>query len=313
MDVLIPQRKSTHRLDMVVLGRAGLDLYPEPVGTKTRDARTFRADMGGSAGNTAVALARLGIRAGLIAPVSADPVGDFVKRVLADEGVDHLTPEGLADGSRTSLALAETRPSDSEVVIYRNGAADLQLREAPADQAPVLITTGTALACEPSQGATLAALQAAECTVLDLDYRAYTWRSAEAARQTYAAALAHTDLLVGNEEEFALLAGLRNPLTYARSIAPNHRLVIYKRGAKGAIALMPDGSEEAFGVFHVEALKPFGAGDSFMGGLMSQLYKGHSVAEAVRFGSACAAFVVSRPGCASAMPRESDVFALMEI
>ncbi len=313
MDALVPQRQAAHRFDMVVLGRAGLDLYPEPAGTKTRDAQTFRADMGGSAGNIAVALARLGVRTGLIAPVSADPVGDFVRRVLADEGVDHLTPEGLVDGSRTSLALAETRPDDSQVVIYRNGASDLQLHEAPAVEAPILIATGTALAREPSRGATLAALQAAQCSVLDLDYRAYTWPSAEAARQTYTTALAHTDLLVGNEEEFALLAGRGDPLTYARSIAPNHRLLIYKRGAEGAIALMPDGSEQAFNVFPVSALKPFGAGDSFMSGLISQLYKGHTVAEAVRFGSACAALVVSRPGCASAMPRESDVFAFMEL
>ena len=42
------------------LGRAGLDLYPEPIGTKTSDATSFSADLGGSAGNIAVALAKLG-------------------------------------------------------------------------------------------------------------------------------------------------------------------------------------------------------------------------------------------------------------
>ncbi|MGB0718666.1 MAG: PfkB family carbohydrate kinase, partial [Alphaproteobacteria bacterium] len=75
MATLVPER-GTYHLDMVVLGRAGMDLYPEPVGTKTRDAVSFRADLGGSAGNIAVALARLGVRTGLIAPVSADPAGD---------------------------------------------------------------------------------------------------------------------------------------------------------------------------------------------------------------------------------------------
>ena len=40
------------------LGRAGMDLYPEPAGVITEDAEHFIADMGGSAGNIAVALSR---------------------------------------------------------------------------------------------------------------------------------------------------------------------------------------------------------------------------------------------------------------
>lgn len=311
MATLVPERGDYH-LDMVVLGRAGMDLYPEPVGTKTRDAVSFRADLGGSAGNIAVALARLGVRTGLIAPVSADPAGDFVKRTLATVGVDHLTPVGLTDGSRTSLAIAETRLDDCEVVIYRNHAADLQLTKAMHVYAPTLIVTGTALASDPSRGATISALEETPFAVLDLDYRAYTWSSSVEARSTYQKALRHTDLVVGNEDEFSLLADGSDPLIYARSIAKNHKLIIFKMGAEGSIALFPDGSEQAFGVFDVKVLKPFGAGDSFMGGLMSQLLKGSSVADAIRYGSACAALVVSSPGCASAMPNSDQVLALME-
>lgn len=305
-------------LDVVVLGRAGLDLYPEPAGTKTQAAASFRSDLGGSAGNIAVALARLGKRTGLIAPVSADPAGDFVKRVLAQEGVKHLTPEGLRDGSRTSLAIAETRAHDCEVVIYRNQAADLALttdqiaRVGVDRQASVLIATGTALALEPSRSATLSALDAAAFTVLDLDYRAYTWDSAQVARDVYAQALQQTDLVVGNDDEFALLAGDRDPLTYARSLAPQHELLIYKMGERGAIAILPDGREEAFGIYQVPMLKPFGAGDAFMGGLIYSLQNREEVADSVRFGSACAALVVSTPGCASAMPRREDVLKFMK-
>ena len=317
MDPLVPSGQG-YDLDAIVLGRAGLDLYPEPAGTKTRDAASFRSDLGGSAGNIAVALARLGQRTGLIAPVSADPAGDFVKRVLAEEGVAHLTPSGLTDGSRTSLAIAETRAQDCEVVIYRNQAADLNLTSDQitdlglAQAAPVLIATGTALALEPSRAATLQALSNVPFSVLDLDYRAYTWASAEEARAVYGQALKHTDLVVGNDDEFALLSGDQDPLDFAKSIAANHRLIIYKMGEKGAIALHPDGREETFGIYRVEVLKPFGAGDSFMGGLIHSLQNGASVADAVQFGAACAALVVSRPGCASAMPRRQDVLTLME-
>lgn len=313
---LVPSGKG-YDLDMLVLGRAGLDLYPEPAGTKTRDATQFRSDLGGSAGNIAVALARLGQRVGLIAPVSADPAGDFVRRVLAAHGIAHLTPQGLADGTRTSLAIAETRASDCEVVIYRNQAADLQLSPAQIDEidvrqrAPALIVTGTALALEPSRSATLAALAAARFSILDLDYRAYTWAGDGEARAAYAQALEQTNLIVGNDAEFALLAGNQPPLRYAQALAPNHDLIIYKMGERGAIALFPDGSCEEFGIYQVPVLKPFGAGDAFMGGLIHSLQNGAQVSAAVRFGAACAALVVSRPGCASAMPARTDVLTLM--
>ena len=308
----------TYPLEAIVLGRAGLDLYPTPAGTKTRHAAHFRSDLGGSAGNIAVALQRLGLRTGLIAPVSADPAGDFVKTFLQAEGIAHLTPEGLDDGSRTSLAIAETRTEDCEVVIYRNQAADLRLTLAQVaaleltTRAPILIATGTALALEPSRSATLAALAATPYAVLDLDYRAYTWASAAQARATYAAALQRSKIVVGNEEEFALLADGKEPLAQARALAPNHDLIVYKRGAQGAIALSPDGQEQTFGVFDVAVLKPFGAGDAFMGGLISRLQKGAALDQAVPFAAACAALVVSRTGCASAMPTQRDVLTLME-
>ena len=308
---LVPER-CDEPLDMVVLGRAGLDLYPEPVGCKTREAQHFRSSLGGSAGNIAVALARLGRKVGLIAPVSADPAGDFVRRVLAEEDIVHLTPEPLSDGSRTSLAIAETRADDCEVVIYRHQAADFQLTAVPLPQAPVLIATGTALALEPSRSATLAALTAARCAVLDLDYRAYSWTSAAERRATYTAALARSDWLVGNPEEFAILAGDENPLDYARRIAANHRLLVYKEGAAGARALHPDGTETQIDAYPVQALKPYGAGDSFIAGLMSQLQQGVALAEALQFGAACAALVVARAGCATAMPCEADVRRFME-
>ena len=58
------------------IGRAGMDLYPEPVGVNTEDAEYFRADMGGSAGNIAVALARQGGHAALLTVFSDDLLPD---------------------------------------------------------------------------------------------------------------------------------------------------------------------------------------------------------------------------------------------
>ena len=86
MAFLIPPRTAQHSLDAVVIGRAGMDLYPDPHGTKTADADRFTSDLGGSAGNIAVAMARHGLDVGLAAPVSDDPVGQFVRNKLRHYG-----------------------------------------------------------------------------------------------------------------------------------------------------------------------------------------------------------------------------------
>ena len=100
----------------LVVGRAGMDLYPEPAGTRITEALSFVADLGGSAGNIAVAIARHGKDVGLVSVLSDDAVGRFVASKLAHYGVatDHLhfTDEPM---SRCSLAIAESRPDDANV------------------------------------------------------------------------------------------------------------------------------------------------------------------------------------------------------
>ena len=62
-------------LSAVVVGRAGMDLYPDPDGGKIAEATTFAAELGGSAGNIAVALARQVLPTALLSTLSDDAVG----------------------------------------------------------------------------------------------------------------------------------------------------------------------------------------------------------------------------------------------
>ena len=313
MAFLIPSRTARQNLDAIIVGRAGMDLYPAPHGTKTADADTFTSDLGGSAGNIAVALARHGRDVGLAAPVSDDPVGRFVGNKLRHYGVEHLTPTPVS-GGRTSLALAESRSSDCEVVIYRNQAADFALTSANFDFAHVgrarcLVATGTALAVDPSRSTTLNLLRNSPCSMIDLDYRPYSWTSDEDARKVYFDAIEACDVIVGNDEEFGLLAGsMAAGKDLAAKMAQDRpgRLVIYKMGGGGSVTF--DGPRTfTTPIYPVDMLKPFGAGDAFMGGLLAALMSDETVEAAVDFGSAAAAIVVSTRGCASAMPTTEQV------
>jgi len=239
----------------------------------------------------------------------------------ARHGVDTSRCRAIAGGHRTSLALAETRAVDCEVVIYRNGAADLQLDTADLDQAfisgaSVLIVTGTALASEPSRSAAMAAIDIARSSgtfaVLDVDHRPYSWDSVEAAASVYREAARRVNAVIGNDEEFAIIAGSRDKAfsTAIELVGSGAAFAILKRGNGGSVTVTPEATFET-GVYPVAVKKPFGAGDAFVGGVIAGLLAGLPLPDAVRRGSAGAALVVSRRGCASAMPSSAEVETLL--
>jgi len=324
MDSTSPARPSLDRLKggrFLVIGRAGMDLYADPPGARTEDAARFTTALGGSSANIAVAILRQGGQAALVTRVSDDAIGRFVLNELDRYGIDRRHVRVTGGEVRTSLALVETRVEDHQSVIYRNGAADFAMAiedVAEIDYAAysALVVTGTVLASEPSRSAAFLALDLARAAglplVLDIDYRPYSWPSADAARDICTQASALCDVVVGNDVEFGLLAGHPDEgLATARDLARDGaQVVIYKMGDKGAITLAPDG-EFATGIFPAAVLKPTGAGDSFLGTLIMALADGRPLREAVLRGSAAAAMVVARIGCAPAMPTRAELDAFI--
>ncbi len=295
-----------------VLGRAGIDLFADPIGVKSEDADTFHADLGGSSANICAGLVKLGSSAALITSISDDAVGRFCLNRLRDYGVDTSNIKIVGGEFRTSLALYESRTEDFQNVIYRNGAVDFQVTEDDMDRVDfsafsAVISAGTVFAAEPSRSATFRAMENARAAglpvIFDIDYRPYSWPSPEVAADVLSRAGDASDLIVGNDEEFGFMAGgLEKGLAKAKELASKPgRIVIYKMGEKGAVTFV-DGREIRTGIYPVTAVKPNGAGDSFMAGLLASIAAGQTLEDAVMRGSACASIVVSQPGCAPAMP-----------
>ena len=300
-----------------VIGRAGMDFYPEPPGTKIEDATQFSTGLGGSSANICVAIAKQGGQASLITCVSDDAIGRFCINQLQGYGIDTTYVRSVGGEARNSLAVSESTVEDHQTVIYRNGAADFEMAVddvTSIDYASyaALITTGTVLAGEPSRSAAFHAFDLAKKAgvplIFDIDYRPYSWASAEEAAQTYSRAGAMCDIVIGNDVEFGFMAGnYDDGLQKARELAQSTAaIVIYKMGEKGAITLAGD-SEITTGIYPVDALKPVGAGDSFMGGFIGSLANGHDLKTSVLRGSACASIVVSKVGCAPAMPTTAEL------
>ena len=306
--------------NFVIVGRVGMDMFPAP-GEAVETADSFTADMGGSSANIAAGIVKLGGKSALVTRVSDDAVGRFCTNKLKHYGVDttYVTPVG--GEARNSLALYESRVEGHQSVIYRNGAADFEMNE--DDVAAVdynafgaLVTAGTVFAAEPSRSATFKAFVAARGAglpiIFDVDYRPYSWPSPEVAQEVLSKAGALSDVIVGNDEEFGFMAGdITKGLEKARELAATTAsIVVYKMGEKGAVTITKDG-ETRSGIYPVEALKPTGAGDSFMAGLLTGIADGLDLNASVLRGSACAAIVVAKPGCAPAMPFPNDLHAFI--
>ena len=304
--------------DFLVIGRAGMDIYPDPPGAKTEEASQFFACLGGSSANIAVAITKLGGKTSLLTSVSNDAIGRFCLNELDKYGVERTFVKSVDGEARNSLAVVESRVEDHQSVIYRNNAADFQMHDedvyAPDySQYGALITTGTVFAAEPSRSASFAAFKRAKDVdlpiIFDIDYRPYSWNSDAEAADVYSRAAGFCDIVIGNDDEFGMMAGGKEKgLDFAENLArTSASITVYKMGEKGSLTFAPNGVRFKTGIFEVIALKPTGAGDSFMGAFVASMAAGLPTEQCVERGSAAAAIVVTRVGCAPAMPTQNEL------
>ncbi len=311
-----------------VLGRANVDFYVHNPEDSLQDSGMFEKSVGGSAANIAVGLAKLGRSVELLSKVSDDSFGHFVLSFLKQANVGTRFVRKDASGSLTSLAFAERRKENSRVLFYRNRASDLMisLPDVPIseiEQGSVLVVTGTGLSASPSREATLFAMEAAgnagTKVVFDLDWRASAWSSMEEAGLVFRMAAALSHIIIGTREEMDVLiapgsgtgaktgritdsAAVSDKYIAERFLGNTTEMIVIKNGIKGSAAYGPGGNFWTAGIFPVEVKKNYGAGDAFAAAFLHGLLDSRAPDEAMRWGAAAAAIVVSGSGCAASSP-----------
>jgi 5-dehydro-2-deoxygluconokinase len=321
-------------IELIAIGRSSVDLYGEQIGGRLEDMGSFAKYVGGSPANAAIAAARLGLRSGLVTRVGADHMGRFIREELMREGVDvrgvHTDPNRLTALVVLGIRNRETFP----LIFYRENCADMALCEQDLDAVLLaavraVLITGTHLSTPGVFAASMAAARQVKAhggrVVFDVDYRPVLWgltakdlgenRFVSNARVTAClqSALPLCDLVIGTEEEFCILGGSVDLMTAIRNVrTQTAATLVCKRGGQGCVAFegeIPDSIEQGMVVagFKVEVLNVLGAGDAFMGGFLRGWLRGAALAECCRFGNACGAMVVTRHGCAPAMPTWAEL------
>jgi len=316
-------------LDIITIGRSSIDLYGEQIGGRLEDIASFAKYVGGSPTNTAIGLARLGLKPGLLTRVGHDHFGRFIREQVAREGVD--TSGVISDPERlTALAILGIRNQvDFPLIFYRENCADMALDEGDVDpsyfdRTGAVLINGTHLS---APGVAAASRKACELVrakggkvVFDIDYRPVLWRltAPDMGENRFVADARVTeklqeilpicDLVVGTEEEVHILGGSTDTVAALRAIRKKSgALIVLKRGADGCVCFegeIPDDLNHGVSGpgFRIEVFNVLGAGDSFMAGFLRGWLKDEPLETCCAYGNACGAIVVSRHGCAPAMP-----------
>lgn len=310
---------ATGSLEILTVGRVGVDLYPEQPGPLA-DVRTFAKSLGGTATNVAVGAARLGRRSAVLTKVGDDGFGAFVRTALAGFGVDPAYV-GTSVDLHTPVVFCELNPpEDPPLLFYRLPTApDLTLTEddVPWDvvaDVPVLWVTGTGVSAEPAratQRAMLTRRARRAHTVLDLDHRPMFWADKADARAEYRWMIDHVSVVVGNRAEVDVAVGTADPEAAAERLLDHGvELAIVKKGGDGVLVATTDGMWTV-PPHPVDVVCGLGAGDAFGGALVHGLLSGWAPAEIARYANVAGALVAGRLACADAMPTAQEIEALL--
>ena len=303
-------------MDITILGRIGYDLYSEEPNVPLPQVRRFSRYLGGSSANMAVGLARLGAKVGIVASLGNDSLSQYLIQFLQAEKVDtsHIQ---TAPGYLPSLCLTEVSPPDRfPQVFYRRDPVDTRLDATAEDlsyiaSSRMFITNGTSLCASPSRESTYRALErareAGSRVVLDVDYRAMSWRNPEEAGLAVRLALPFVDVLIGNELELTIVAGTSGLDEAVQKLRQARvPMLVSKLGDKGTRVWA--GEAPVFlEPYSVPVVSTIGAGDGFASGFLYGLVRGLPVIECLHYGNAAAAIVVSRLSCSEAMPTLAEV------
>jgi sugar/nucleoside kinase (ribokinase family) len=285
-----------------VIGNVNVDLLvwpvtelPPPGADSLVESIQMRA--AGSAGNTALALARLGHVPRLIGCVGDDHFGQFILEELRTAGID----EGVTvvPDQPTGISIAFEAPGRDRSFLTAPGS--LKVFKASMVPSEVLeqdfvLFCGyfslPALRGEPTLQLLKRVRADGGCTFFDCDWDPGGWT--QESRDEIAQILPLVDMFLPSEDEARGLTGLDDPVAAAQALQQvSGRWVVVKLGANGCVGFGPR-EEHRIPAPSVRVSDTTGAGDSFNGGLLYALADGAEWSEALRFATRLASMVVSR-------------------
>jgi len=321
------QFDKNREFDVIVLGRITIDINPADFKKSFTENTHFQKFVGGSAANTAVGLAKMGLNVGFIGCVSNDSLGDYVLGYMKQNRVDTSNICRSKNGEMLGLAFSEILNGKTNLMMYRDeNVADLQLTTADVNESYIasskcIIISGTALSASPSREAALKAIMLAKKhgtrIVFDIDYRPQVWKNTDEISVYYTLAAQNAELIMGSREEFDLTDSLTTSAgtdeqTSQRWFAENAEILVIKHGSEGSNIFVNGGKKYKVLPFKINFLKATGGGDAYASAFVSALIKGLPIEECAERGTASASIAVASTNCSDSLPTEEQLLTFIK-
>ncbi|SDI82151.1 sugar kinase [Proteiniclasticum ruminis] len=307
-------------MDVVTFGETMVLFNPETQGP-LRYVGTFTKSIGGAESNVAIALARLGHKAGWFSKLGDDEFGRYIKSTVMGEEVD--VSRVKKDPKRTTGILFKERFStvNPNVYYYRKGSAASHLMMEDLDMeyiasAKILHVTGISLALseEMREAVFYAVKEAKKRGVLisfDPNIRLKLW-SEEEARETILEMVKLTDLLFPGKEEAELLLGLTEPEEIADTFLKlGVQTVALKLGKSGCYVKNKETEAFVHGYTVDHPVDTVGAGDGYAAGFISGYLENLSLTECAQRANAVGAMATLVKGDMEGFPYKDQVEIFM--
>jgi sugar/nucleoside kinase (ribokinase family) len=287
-------------MDVVCFGAHVLDVLARPIteipeGQGGELIEQIRLAPAGSAGGTAVTLAKLGAYVRSAGAIGSDALGDVLLTLLQGYGVD---TSGLArrDDVQTSASVLPIRPDGSRPalhVIGANGAWTQEDVDWFAIESASHVHAGAPEIVGPALSAEVLERARAAGAVTSADLLA---PGEPGVLEWVAPALEHVDHLLINDEQATGFAGEADVAAACAALRSRGPVtVVATCGAEGAVLVGP-GGEVRVDAFPTEVVDTSGCGDAFSAGYLRGLSLGLGAAESMRLGCAAATFVAGGLG-----------------
>ncbi|GMI99564.1 Fructokinase 7, Fructokinase 1 [Hibiscus trionum] len=311
---------------VVSFGEFLIDFVPIVGGVSLAEAPAFKKAPGGAPANVAVCVSRLGGTSAFIGKVGDDEFGRMLANILKENNVDNSGMR-FDHSARTALSFVTLRADgEREFLFFRHPSADMRLHESELDinlikQAKIFHFGSISLIEEPCKSAQLAAMNIAKKSGSILSYdpnlRLPLWPSAEAARKGIMSIWDQADLIKVSEDEITFLTEGGDPyddnVVMKNLFHPNLKLLIVTEGPAGCRYYTKTFKGRVPGI-KVKPVDTTGAGDAFVGGLLSSLASDLNLLqdekrlrEALAFANACGALTVTERGAIPSLPTKQAV------
>jgi len=286
----------------IAMGVHVLDVLVRPVETIPKGqggalVEEIRITAAGSAGGTAVTLAKLGAKVSSAGAIGSDAVGDMLAGLLARGGVDTSLLVRRED-VQTSASVLPIRPTGERPALHVIGAnASYGPDDAPWDE--IGGSTHLHLGGPEFMGGEAAARILSYARERGVTTSADILAPGDQAgdlMEWIAPALGELDYLLPNDEQVLGLSGQDDLVAGCRAlIRRGVGCVVATRGAQGVVIVDADGSEDV-PAFTVEVVDTTGCGDAFSAGFLRGLSLNRSRRDSATLGCAAAAIVAQGLG-----------------